>query len=175
MKVLVNVTELIKIRPNTNYLQTWLVLNDGDETWPDGCYLHLVSPTEKSRVPVKRVKPGESMRIDVWLMSPLEVGVHQNKWRLSTPCGMFYGDTLWAMVEVDENAPEIRPADTTAQTKEIEERLQNLWANETRPGETRMDLVPHQSNFGQWPNIPAPQGISLPPPPPGPSSEDTEM
>ncbi|XP_059617415.1 protein ILRUN [Phlebotomus argentipes] len=173
MKVLVNVTELIKIRPSTNYLQTWMVLNDGDETWPEGCYLHLVSPTEKTRVPVKRLKPGESARIDVWLVSPAEPGVHQYKWRMSTPCGMFYGETLWAMAEVDENAPNIRPEDSAAQTKEIEERLQNLWANETRP-ETRMDLVPHQSNFMGWPNIPASQGIALPPPPPGPS-EDTEM
>ncbi|XP_055681276.1 protein ILRUN [Lutzomyia longipalpis] len=175
MKVLVNVTDLIKIRPNTNYVQTWLVLNDGDETWPEGCYLHLVSPAEKTRVPVKRLKPGESTRIDVWLMSPVQLGVHQNKWRMSTPCGMFYGDTLWAMLEVDENAPDVRAEDAAAQTKEIEERLQNLWSNETRPTtESRMELVPHQSNYGQWPNIPATQAIALPPPPPGPS-EDTEM
>ncbi|GAB0099396.1 uncharacterized protein DMENIID0001_152520 [Sergentomyia squamirostris] len=177
MKVVVNVTEVVKIRPNTNYVQTWFLLNDGDETWPEGCYLHLVSPVEKTRVPVRQLKPGESARVDVWLMSPQELGTHQSKWRMSTPCGMFYGEPMWAIVEVDENAPS--PVDMTmTQTKDLEDRLQNMW---TVDQASDMRMVPHHSNLSQWPNnIPSTQSTAtpLPPPPaapPGPVFEDSEM
>lgn len=73
------------------FIQSWHIKNNGDETWPYGCYLKSISCDNLPVTPVTSIAPGESVVIHVTLTSPKESGSFQTKWRLFTSNGSCFG------------------------------------------------------------------------------------
>ncbi|KAL3270518.1 hypothetical protein HHI36_021057 [Cryptolaemus montrouzieri] len=97
-------SELKSVEPSTRFLETWHISNNGSETWPAGCYAEQCCKTASlvnhNRFPVPCLSPGNSYRLVVEFISPPRVAVYQTKWRLCVPDGSYFGDPMWAIVEV---------------------------------------------------------------------------
>ncbi|XP_073999794.1 protein ILRUN isoform X2 [Rhodnius prolixus] len=95
--------------PNTSIRKIWMLLNNGDETWPEGCFLQfsggdLMSSWERLTI-VGPVLPGQTAMLIADLKSPAQPGIYKSKWRLATPTGTYFGDTIWIIMSVIENEP----------------------------------------------------------------------
>lgn len=93
------------IPPNTKFMKTWRVQNSGDELWPHGCHLRFIGGNkfgENDSVMVERLEPGACSNISIDMISPIEVGLHQSQWRMCTSNGLFFGDCIWVILQVDE-------------------------------------------------------------------------
>lgn len=89
------------VTPNTQFTQSWLLENNGDVTWPSGCYLKLVSEInndEKMFVPP--IAPRDSHVITINLVSSTEVGQFKSQFCLCTPHGNNFGPIIWSVVDV---------------------------------------------------------------------------
>ncbi|XP_012161512.1 PAN2-PAN3 deadenylation complex subunit pan3 [Ceratitis capitata] len=75
-------------RPNENQ-QAFRLQNDGTIDWPNGCY--LTAPSQKRRIEVPALKPGETCDIlaDIHPTQPAIM------WRLCTPNGWNVGEPIW--------------------------------------------------------------------------------
>lgn len=109
------------ITPNTPFVQSWSVRNNGEEAWPYGCYIKCSSNENLPVVPVNPIEPGQCTVISVSLTSPSELGSYQTKWRLFTSNGSCFGDTMWSIVQVTESG-------TLALTQQLSNNL-NLTNN----------------------------------------------
>lgn len=106
MKFLKDVTigEGEAVPPNTTFTKTWRIQNSGDDNWPPGCNLRYCSGDNLSntdRAIVDALIPGQVTDVSVEMHSPSNTGVYQSQWRLSTPTGMFFGDVIWVIIQVD--------------------------------------------------------------------------
>lgn len=89
------------VTPNTQFTQSWLLENNGDVTWPQGCYLKLVSEInndEKMFVP--QIAPHETHIITINLVSPSEVGQFKSQFCMCTANGAAFGPIIWSVVDV---------------------------------------------------------------------------
>lgn len=75
-------------RPS-EYKQAWKLQNDGNEDWPNGCFLMSPNQTRKIEVPV--IRPGDTCDI-VADIPPTNPAI---MWRLCTPNGWYFGETIW--------------------------------------------------------------------------------
>lgn len=73
-------------------MQSWKVMNNGEEMWPSGCYLQCVShPIQDSVVNIPVLSPNESGVITIELSSPDTCGSYLLKFRLCTANGTHFG------------------------------------------------------------------------------------
>nr|CAG4646544.1 EOG090X0CQ9 [Macrothrix elegans] len=101
----VTIGEGESVPPDTNFVKTWKVANNGDERWPEGSYLAFtggVNLSMQSTVPVSPLNPGEVTDISVDMVSPSLAGMYESKWRMATPSGSYFGDTIWVIISVAE-------------------------------------------------------------------------
>lgn len=73
------------------YQQAWRLQNDGTDDWPSGCY--LMSPSQKQRIEIPTIKPGATC--DILANLPENLPAVAVMWRLCTPNGWYFGETLW--------------------------------------------------------------------------------
>jgi len=101
----VTIGEGESVPPNTNFVKTWKVANNGDDRWPEGSYLAYtggVNLAMKNSVCVRALSPGETTDISVDMNSPTLPGMYESKWRMATPNGCYFGDTIWVILSVAE-------------------------------------------------------------------------
>lgn len=174
MQIIADVTvgEGESVTPNTLFQQSWKVQNNGDERWPDGCFIKLTSIADGPQIPVAAINPGEKCTITVQLASPAETGSFQTKWRLCTPNGSHFGDTIWAIVQV-----------TPTGTLAITQQLSDLHTSGAAAGPAVSTALCHH-NFSLMSPIPLPPPPTTaatasthyqPQPTPPSNSEDNEM
>jgi len=94
------------VRPGVNFTKTWRIKNTGDSHWPPGCSLkfilgHQLGCTE--RVMVDALLPGSEYDVSVPMNSPRTPGMYQGQWRMSSPTGPLFGDTIWVILQVSED------------------------------------------------------------------------
>ena len=104
----VTVGEGESVPPSTNFVKTWTVKNSGSTPWPLGCTLKLASGhamggegVRSVSISVPAVAAGASTNFSVQMTSPSESGIYESQWRLATPTGVFFGDPIWSIVNVD--------------------------------------------------------------------------
>ncbi|XP_012265109.1 protein ILRUN [Athalia rosae] len=93
------------VPPNTKFRKSWQIQNTGTEAWPEGtCLQHTggVKMGDSTPVPVPCVAPKATLELSVELVSPVEPGVYQSKWRMATPTGSYFGDVIWVIITVCE-------------------------------------------------------------------------
>ncbi|XP_065352987.1 protein ILRUN [Cloeon dipterum] len=92
------------VPPCTRFTKTWRLRNNGDMTWPEGCFLRQTfgeawgDVSEKLMLPA--LTPGEETAISVELVSPHTCNTYHSNWRACTPNGSFFGDTIWVVITV---------------------------------------------------------------------------
>eukprot|EP00096_Caligus_rogercresseyi_P004774 TRINITY_DN19239_c0_g1_i1.p1 TRINITY_DN19239_c0_g1~~TRINITY_DN19239_c0_g1_i1.p1 ORF type:complete len:251 (+),score=77.30 TRINITY_DN19239_c0_g1_i1:77-754(+) len=92
------------VPPNTPFLKTWKLTNDGSEAWPNGCTLRLSSGTafsEVSHLPVGNLAPFETVQLSLRMTSPPAPGIYEAKWRMATPSGLYFGDPIFVIISVE--------------------------------------------------------------------------
>lgn len=121
---------LIILFISCSFRQAWKIQNCGEESWPEGCYLKVLSVNGEnvdtlacinhiqasnnnlsdferinlveSMISVPALRPGNHTVCSVVVHSPAQCGPFQTKFRLCTQNGNYFGDTLWAIVPVTE-------------------------------------------------------------------------
>ncbi|KAL5006332.1 hypothetical protein ScPMuIL_015138 [Solemya velum] len=91
---------------DTRFIKTWRLQNSGEDSWPPGCSLKFCSGdnlSNRDRVMVDALKPGELKDVSVDMHSPTTTGVYQSQWRMATPTGLYFGDVIWVIISVDES------------------------------------------------------------------------
>ncbi|XP_023034983.1 PAN2-PAN3 deadenylation complex subunit pan3 [Drosophila willistoni] len=96
--------------------QAFQLRNDGQERWPNGCY--LTSPIQTQRINVPSLRPGETCDILADLM-PTQPPI---MWRLCTPNGGYFGDAIWMI-----------PPGTEASQDELQQRMVQLITSDAKP------------------------------------------
>ncbi|XP_034489883.1 transcription factor SPT20 homolog isoform X1 [Drosophila innubila] len=96
--------------------QAFQLQNDGNERWPNGCY--LTSPIQTQRINVPSLRPGETCDILADLI-PTQPAI---MWRLCTPNGWYFGDAIWMI-----------PPGTQASQDELQQRMVQLITSEAKP------------------------------------------
>ena len=100
--------------PNTKFIKTWTLRNDGTCNWLpdyavvfiDGEQMDAVSPQKLG----KAVAPGETIEVKVELVSPAKEGSYKGNWKLSTDEGDRFGLgknaslNFWVEIKVDPKA-----------------------------------------------------------------------
>lgn len=93
------------VPPGTTFVKTWTVRNSGPRQWPSGCTLKLASGhamgVRSVSISVPALAAGASSNFSVQMTSPAEVGIYESQWRIATPNGVFFGDPIWSIVNVD--------------------------------------------------------------------------
>lgn len=106
MKVMKELTMGIgeSVTRNTQFQQSWLLENNGEVDWPQGCYIKLVSEiNDDGKMPVPSIKPNESTVVTINLCSPNELGQFRTQFCLCTPAGQTFGPIIWSVVDVAES------------------------------------------------------------------------
>ncbi|CAH1787767.1 unnamed protein product [Owenia fusiformis] len=93
------------VPPRTAFTKTWRIMNSGDEAWPPGCSLKFLCGDQfghRDRAMANALQPGAVMDISVDMSSPANAGMFQGQWRMTTATGMFFGDIIWVILQVEE-------------------------------------------------------------------------
>lgn len=145
------------VTPNTQFTQSWLLENNGDVAWPQGCYLKLVSEINNDgKMFVPAISPHDTTIITINLVSPSNVGQFRSQFCLCTPNGSTFGPIIWSVVDI-----------STSGTLSLTQQLTQLHASQPKEtqhqqlgpvnydedgmdvagrGSTSMALLPHCSN-----------------------------
>ncbi|PIK54215.1 hypothetical protein BSL78_08895 [Apostichopus japonicus] len=101
----VTIGEGESVPPDTVFTKTWRVQNSGTDAWPQGSYLRFLQGHvlgSRERQDVRSLEPQEVANISVQMHSPKECGLYQGQWRMCAQNGMFFGETIWVILEVKE-------------------------------------------------------------------------
>jgi len=94
------------VPPSTRFVKTWRFLNNGDQDWPDGCFISYMEGeqlTDTTRALVPSLPRGTQGNVSVEMTSPAVRGIYQSRWQLNTPTGLPFGESIWCIIVVDEN------------------------------------------------------------------------
>ncbi|KAG2525785.1 hypothetical protein BBO99_00004485 [Phytophthora kernoviae] len=91
----------------------WRLVNDGERSWPDGCYMVTqrgnpmsVEGNEFSRIELPALNPGEEHIVGVDLVAPSMPGRYTSYWRVCGPTDISFGHRFWVdIVVVNEVTP----------------------------------------------------------------------
>lgn len=101
----VTIGEGESVPPNTAFVKTWRIQNNGNTPWPNGVFLKYTSGDQLgpvNLVSVKSLSAGEFFDLSVNMISPAKTGMYQGQWRVCTPSGQYFGDVIWVILCVDE-------------------------------------------------------------------------
>ncbi|CAM9983147.1 unnamed protein product [Laminaria digitata] len=100
----VSVADGSPLPPNTRFVKTWCMRNDGAVTFPMGCRLMPVSGDlmagPEDGVAVEQRAPGEEFHVSATMTTPSLSGRYIGYWRLRTADGQNFGHRIWADVLV---------------------------------------------------------------------------
>lgn len=103
-------------QPNAQQM-AWRLQNIGSEAWPNGCY--LMSNSQIRRLEVPSLRPGDTCEVVADICTPEPI-----VWRLCTPYGEYFGDSLCLVAPGVFNSHE-----------ELNQRLAQLAVTEQNPAQ----------------------------------------
>ena len=95
------------ISPGTEEFKSWIVKNNGSQSWPCDTSLHYIGGDHiciKDSIPIKPINSGEQTELTVTLKSPTTAGSYSCVFRLKSG-NQSFGHRLWANIVVDPNLP----------------------------------------------------------------------
>lgn len=153
------------VTPNTQFSQSWLLENNGEVAWPQGCYLKLVSEINNDgKMFVPPIAPKDTHIITINLVSPADVGQFKSQFCLCTPNGTTFGPIIWSVVDVSISGTlsltqQLQQLHTSTQQPKVQNaQSTGCWEdnsmdtgtshNSVNINSTSTALVPHCSNNG---------------------------
>lgn len=122
----VTIPDNTQLSPSSEFTKTWRVKNTGTTTWNSNyqlVYWDGVPLTEVEKVlPVKQVKltgevkPGSEGEISVKMVAPSKNGTYRIFWRMLNPQGNPFGDSLYALIVVNDGTITLVPSVTVTPT-----------------------------------------------------------
>ncbi|BES90567.1 Chromosome 6 open reading frame 106 [Nesidiocoris tenuis] len=94
---------ILNLPPSTVVFVEWVLVNNGDETWPDDCVLQFSGGDamgSQKKITVPALPPQKFAHVIVALESPPLPGIYKSQWRMSTPSGSYFGETIWVFMTV---------------------------------------------------------------------------
>ena len=92
------------VNPDTSFVKIWEITNDGNTSWPVGTQLRPISAIRLSAQASYEIQPvgaGESLKISVEMVSPVEPGKYRSFYRLFHPDTVTpFGDIIWVDIVV---------------------------------------------------------------------------
>jgi hypothetical protein len=95
------------LRPGEDFRKVWQIRNTGSCTWDEGYGLIFIGgDTEMDPVDYEIeisadfIEPGEDADFDIPLTAPLTEGTYQGSWRMRNDQGVFFGETVTVVFEV---------------------------------------------------------------------------
>lgn len=97
----VRVKDGSKFLPNSTFVKTWRIRNDGEVSWPNGCWCVFNNGDFRGEsVVVDPAWPGEEIDISVVLSAPNKPGKFRSNWKVIDPKGLTFGVLLYSEIEV---------------------------------------------------------------------------
>uniref|UniRef100_A0A6M2DIG0 Nbr1 FW domain-containing protein n=1 Tax=Xenopsylla cheopis TaxID=163159 RepID=A0A6M2DIG0_XENCH len=153
----VTVGEGESITPNTSFIKTWRIQNNGVDAWPQDCVLQMIGTTTQMdclrRYSTPALIPGQIWHISIEMVSPSEPGVHQSKWRMMTRGGSYFGDTIWAIITVAEGG-----------TMALTQKLAQLSTQQQNQDNSSMNVEMNDMNALDTTNLTQSHGVPIPMP-----------
>jgi hypothetical protein len=122
----VTIPDNTQLSPSAAFTKTWRMKNTGTTTWNSNyqlVYWDGVPITEVEKVlPVKQVKlssevkPGAEGEVSVKMVAPSKNGTYKIWWRLLNPAGAVFGDSLYALIIVNDGTITLVPSVTPTKT-----------------------------------------------------------
>jgi len=101
----VTIGEGESVPPSTCFVKTWTIRNPGPEPWPASTTLKMARGHQMgvqcTQISVPSLNAGECVDISVQMQSPDQPGTYDSEWRLSSPSGVYFGDSIWCILTVD--------------------------------------------------------------------------
>lgn len=94
------------VPPQTSFVKTWRLRNNGTERWPHGVFLKFTHGDQLgplTMILVEALQPMNSTDVSIQMISPAKNGIYQGQWRMCTPTGQYFGDIIWVIIGVNEN------------------------------------------------------------------------
>ncbi|OAF68881.1 hypothetical protein A3Q56_03410 [Intoshia linei] len=83
--------------------QSYLIKNNGNKQWPDGCYLVISAPLAalcQSTIPINNLTPSESQVIQIKIICPQDPCTVICTITLCSAYGIAFGDKIWLVLYV---------------------------------------------------------------------------
>jgi hypothetical protein len=123
-----------EMAPGEQFTKTWRVRNNGSCEWEAGFKLAFTGGNSlggTTLILTETVNPGASTDLSIFMTAPAEAGSYQSNWRMSNAGGSYFGDEMYAVINVTggtptettpptsasatptaSNTPDINPSDT---------------------------------------------------------------
>lgn len=131
-----------EVAPESEYVKTWVFVNNGKVAWPKGT--KLVQERGKLRTiteaEVPELAPGETVEISVVVKTPARLGKVKGFWRFQTPEGQNFGRARCIVKVANAEAmPDLVPAEEASTLAEIE--IPTLVSVQTEVAEVPTEVV----------------------------------
>lgn len=104
------------VRPGQTFTKTWRLQNTGTCTWGSGYELAFergTAMTSTRTIAVPTTAPGATVDLSIPLTAPTTLGTFTGFWRLRTPNGTLFGNTVWVKIRDSKTLPESATATPT--------------------------------------------------------------
>ncbi|KAK1422356.1 hypothetical protein QVD17_25422 [Tagetes erecta] len=96
--------------PSTVFTKVWRIRNNGSISWPYGSQLRWIKGERLSvlddsvdvKIPVDGLPVGWELEIAVDFTAPKLPGRYASYWRMVSPSGELFGQTVWVLIQVKE-------------------------------------------------------------------------
>ena len=110
----VTIPDNTSLEPGTSFTKVWRVRNSGTCAWEEGTQLAFVEGERldgPDAVDVGSVEVDVTVDVGVELTAPDEPGTYRGDWRMESPDGTAFGDTVYVQIVVPEPSPTPRPTE----------------------------------------------------------------
>ncbi len=99
----VTIPDDTKMAPGEQFTKTWRVRNNGSCVWDAG--FKLIFSGGKSLqgatlILTKAINPNATTDLSVFMTAPDDVGSYQSNWRMANSAGVYFGDEMYAVINV---------------------------------------------------------------------------
>ncbi|KAM9983597.1 hypothetical protein ACTFIY_000307 [Dictyostelium cf. discoideum] len=137
------------IPKGSSFTKTWRLRNDGKTSWPENTTLSFLSGDRfqyQTDVFVPVCQPGQDIDISVDLVAPTKTGRYTGYWRLSTPEGFGFGQSIWVDIYViadeDDNKKQQPVIQEEKQEQQQEEEEQKDVVQRLPDSDSEDELLP---------------------------------
>lgn len=156
-----------EVTPNTRFKKTWKIQNTGQKNWPWGVSLRFLAGTNLSQIdsiPVDSLMPGEITEVSLEMVSPSLPGSYEGQYRMVTPDGVYFGETIWVIITVSQSGllsltQQLNSLSSIADNDQLQQQTQQQQNQFIYPSPSASNqIVNHESSNCDWDTMDGEQG-----------------